>query len=180
MHKPQWYVVDRLNSAVLCRDRQEAEDIVADNIARYPFTGPWRVALMVELDIPKPPPADHVHAAISAAHVKGADRAALIKALRQARLHGSLESVLSSPTLSTCLRNIVHAHQADPARRYDLTTDGKTLSVKPFPPVEAMHASPDLLSSLDDSAIGEDFPAVTPTKPNPPIDRMRLAAGDDY
>ncbi len=43
-----------------------------------------------------------------------------------------------------------------------------------------MHASPDLLSSLGDSAIGEDFPAVTPTKPNPPIDRMRLAAGDDY
>lgn len=171
MNKPQWYVVDRLNSAVLCRDRQEAEEIVAGNMARYPFTGPWRVALMVEIDIPNPPDAG-AQAAPAAVCADGSDtdRAALAQAHRQARLHGPLESALSSPALATCLRNVVHAHQADPTRRYDLTTDGETVYILPAPAAASTCVGVDL-------ATGPDQTAVTPI-PTSSVDRKRLSAGD--
>ena len=171
MNKPQWYVVDRLNSAVLCHDRQEAEEIVAGNMARYPFTGPWRVALMVEIDIPNSPTGGG-QAAPAAAQADGADRAALAQAHRQARLHGPLESALSSPALATCLRNIVHAHQADPARRYDLATDGETVYI--LPPAGAAPAFIGV-----DLAAGPDLQAEIPIPFHSAVDRKRLAAGDD-
>ncbi len=171
MNKPRWYVVDRLNSAVPCRDRQEAEDIVAWNTTRYPSTGPWRVALMAEIDTPNVPAAGG-QAAPVAARAGEADRVALAQAHRQARLQGPLELALSSPALATCLRNIVHANQADPARRYDLATDGETVYI--LPPFDA-----EPVRSGIDLAAGSVRSAEIPARTHSPVDLKRRASGDD-
>lgn len=170
MNKPQWYVADHLQSLVLCQDRQEAEEIVSANMARYPLTGPWRVALMVEIDIPNPPDSAGSQPAPAAAGVDDeatVDRAALAKAHRLASLHGSLDSALSSPVLATCLRNIVHAHQADPNRPYGLAADGETVYILTPPPAGKAH--------LADAGLA---PRSETSTHNQTIDRMRLAAGD--
>ncbi len=48
----------------------------------------------------------------------------LERALRLAKLEGSLEQAMQSPALAMCLRNIVHAHHQDGQRhKFSLPTD---------------------------------------------------------
>lgn len=79
----------------------------------------------------------------------------LVDAYVRADLKGPLTAVLQDPTLVICLENIIHANQADEARKVDMRFDGKKLllTARPQASERTRTASP---------------------KP----DLMRLAAGD--
>lgn len=162
MNKSQWYIEDRLGSLVRCSSRQEAEGVVADNIARYPSTGPWRAVQMVEVD------GEGLDAGASPARTifrsapcKGFSRASaaagvnmdtLNQAFMQAGLSGPLGDALDSPALATCLRNIVYANLAGRVdSRFYLSTDGQDMFVTVAPsgpnsPTPFQPAGPDFKS----------------------------------
>lgn len=186
MNTPKWYVEDRCGSLVRCRDQQEAEEIVASNIAKYPSTGPWRVAFMAEIERPDlavnrstspMPPLLDSNVFIRSERVEFT-KAALGRAFKQAQLDGPLETALSSPALAICLRNIVRGNQADPTRSYDLDTDGQTVYILPSS-AGPVHVGTNMAAGHSRMGAWCRQTGKNTLINHPPADLKRLASGDD-
>ena len=82
----------------------------------------------------------------------------IVDAYLSAELTVPLEVALADPALAICLKNIVHANQANPHRLVDMRADGVRLVV----------------TSTGAPAKVAPFKAMDTSRP----DRMRMAAGD--
>ncbi len=82
----------------------------------------------------------------------------IVDAYLSAQLTVPLEVALADPALSVCLKNIVHANQANPDRMVDMQAEGAKLVVTP----------------INAPAKVAPFRAIDGSRP----DLMRRAAGD--